>query len=147
MNRRSFITGSAAAVVAATITDSALCGDKVNNPLTIIKVGDNKYVPTPEDLERWRSIFAGEISLDGCPPHMKQQPISSEIFEADPDYHRLLLVRVGDDTYSPTATDLEEYRKVFEMAQNDKDFKIFTHSSIQVEEIKFSPNGYILDKT
>ena len=147
MKRRSFITGSAAAIVAATITDSALCKDgKVKNPLTIVKVGNDTYKPTPEDLERWRAVFAGDISLDDCPEHMKQNPVSVEVFEADPDYHRVLLVRVGDSTYKPTTADLEHYREVFKAAQNDKDFKIFTHQAVHVEEIKFGSGGVIIDK-
>jgi len=149
MKRRSFVTGSAAAV-AALITDSSLSsasvGDKVNNPLTIVKVGNDTYKPSSEDLERWRAIFAGQISLDDCPPHMKQNPPSTEVFEADPDYHRLLLVRVGDEQYSPSKEDLEMFRDIFQNAADDKDFKIFTHSSINIEEIRFGSGGVIVEK-
>jgi hypothetical protein len=149
MKRRSFIKGSATAVVAAIIADSTVAlasetsGEKMNNPLTIIKIGDDSCRPSPQDLERWRSIFASEASLDDY-PYMKNQPISAEVFDADPGYNRVLLVKVGDETYNPTKTDLEAYREVFEAAANDKDSKIFTHSSINIEEIKFSKSGKIL---
>jgi hypothetical protein len=146
MKRRSLITGAAAAVVAATFTDLTLADDKVKNPLTIVKVGNDTYKPTPEDLERWRDIFAGKISLDDCPPHMKQDHISVEVLEAEPDYHSVLLVRVGNDEYKPTEADLEAYRKVFEEAANDKDFKIFTHQAVHVERIKFGSGGVIIDE-
>ena len=47
----------------------------------------------------------------------------------------ITLVRVGDENYSPTLKDLENWREVFEAAQNDPDFKIFTHPSIDISII------------
>ena len=39
-----------------------------------------------------------------------------------------------------TAADLEEWKKVFEDASKDPDFKIFTHFEIQIEKIDFDEN-------
>lgn len=149
MKRRSFITGSAAIIVAATITSSdspSSTDDKVKNPLTIIKVGDENYKPSSQDLERWRDIFAENISLEDH-PNMKRMPITTEVLEMEPDYHRVLLVRVGDESCKPSQQDLEAYREMFEIAADDKDFKIFTHSAIQIESIRFGSGGIIIDKS
>jgi hypothetical protein len=55
------------------------------------------------------------------------------------------LVKIGGagENFKPSAADLEEYRRVFEDAQYDKDFKIFTHDAVTVERIGY--NAGIID--
>ena len=55
----------------------------------------------------------------------------------------LTVVKVGNDSYKPSPTDLEAWRQVFEQAQYDKDFKIFTHEAVQIDRVGAS--GSIID--
>jgi hypothetical protein len=61
----------------------------------------------------------------------------SKFAQADNMINPLTLVKIGGATgeYKPTPVDLEAYRQVFEEAQYDKDFKIFTHDAVTVEKI------------
>lgn len=59
----------------------------------------------------------------------------SKFAQADNMINPLTLVKVGGDTYYPSPIDLEQWRQVFEEAQNDKDFKIFTHDKVAVEKV------------
>jgi len=57
----------------------------------------------------------------------------------------LTLVKVGTDGpdgLHPTFADLEAWRNVFEEAQYDKDFKIFSHAGIAVERIGYGSGIY-----
>jgi hypothetical protein len=69
----------------------------------------------------------------------------SKFAQADNMVNPLTLVKIGGGTdgFKPTPADLELWREVFESAQNDKDFKIFTHDAVTVERI--GHNGGILD--
>lgn len=49
--------------------------------------------------------------------------------------NQLILVKVGDDNYSPSVEELEEWKSIFERASKDPDFKIFTHSKVSIEVI------------
>jgi len=53
------------------------------------------------------------------------------------------LIKVGNENYKPSPTDLEAWRDVWESAEYDKDFKIFTHEAVNVERIGAS--GQIID--
>jgi hypothetical protein len=57
--------------------------------------------------------------------------------------NELTIVKVGGNGYSPTAEELEQWRKIFEEAQNDPDFKIFTHDAINVTQLEVGPNSEI----
>src|SRR5690606_19826131 len=62
----------------------------------------------------------------------------SKYAQADNMINPLTLVKVGTDGpdgLHPTAADLDAWRNVFEEAQYDKDFKIFSHAGIAVERI------------
>ena len=52
----------------------------------------------------------------------------------------MVLVKVGNN---PSDDDLEYWRKVFEEAQYDKDFAIFTDSSVEVQKVKIDPDDAI----
>jgi hypothetical protein len=51
----------------------------------------------------------------------------------------LLLVKVGDANYKPTPADLDAWRSVFEEAQSDPDFKIFTHDAVSLTKFEIAP--------
>jgi hypothetical protein len=55
----------------------------------------------------------------------------------------LTLVKIGSEGFRPSPADLEGYREVFEHAEYDKDFKIFTHNDVTVERI--GHNSGIID--
>ena len=67
----------------------------------------------------------GRISIHG----------NSKFAQADGMINPLTLVKVGSADYKPTPADLESWREIFESAQYDKDFKIFTHEAVTVEKI------------
>ena len=63
-------------------------------------------------------------------------------YDDDADY--ITIVKVGGENYQQTLADLEEWRKVFEQAVGDEDFKIFTHAQVHIEQIKV--NGELIVK-
>lgn len=75
---------------------------------------------------------------------MKLSLLSVEITEVDENDRDILLVRVGDDNYSPTPKELEQWREIFEEAAQDPDFTIFTHSSVDVKRYKLEKDSLIL---
>ncbi len=69
----------------------------------------------------------------------------SKFAQADNMINPLTLVKIGGggENYKPTPADLEAWRTVFEDAQYDKDFKIFTHDAVAVERVGY--NSGIID--
>lgn len=55
----------------------------------------------------------------------------------------LTLVKIGSQDFKPAPADLEAYREIFEAAESDKNFKIFTHQDVTVERVGAS--GAIVD--
>jgi co-chaperonin GroES (HSP10) len=53
--------------------------------------------------------------------------------------NELTIVKVGGNGYTPTEADLENWRRIFEEAKSDPDFKIFTHDQVSVTNLEFSP--------
>jgi hypothetical protein len=62
--------------------------------------------------------------------------------QADNMVNPLTLVKIGNQDFRPTPVDLEHWRNVFEEAQFDKDFKIFTHDAIAVERVGYGQGIY-----
>lgn len=64
---------------------------------------------------------------------------NSKYAQADNMINPLTLVKVGggNGDYKPTHADLEAWRGIFEEAQYDKDFKIFTHEAVAVERVGY----------
>jgi hypothetical protein len=58
----------------------------------------------------------------------------------DNNINPLITVKVGDKEHKLTTEELEEYRKIFELAMSDKDFKIFTDDKINISSSKEEPN-------
>lgn len=57
--------------------------------------------------------------------------------------HPITVVKIGDETSRPTPADLDAWRQVFEQAQYDKDFKIFTHSGVTIETLYLDEDSEI----
>lgn len=115
----------------------------MSNKITIIKVlpKDGESSPSREDLERWRQKFAkAEVTLEEA---VATGEIEFEILpEKVEGEHYLTIVKVGGKSFSPSFEDLENWRKVFEDAANDPDFKIFTHPEVEISVINI---GKIID--
>src|SRR6185436_14715990 len=69
----------------------------------------------------------------------------SKYAQADNMINPLTLVKIGTDGpegLHPTFGDLEAWRNIFEEAQYDKDFKIFTHAGIDVQRVGYGQGIY-----
>ncbi len=53
----------------------------------------------------------------------------------EPAVEPLTVIKVGKKDYKPTVKDLETWKEVFEAAQQDKDFKMFSHEGVTIERI------------
>jgi hypothetical protein len=74
----------------------------------------------------------GKVSIQG----------NSKYAQADGMVNPLTLVKIGNQEFRPSPVDLENWRNVFEQAQNDKDFKIFTHDAVNVERVGYGQGIY-----
>lgn len=92
-----------------------------------------------------RRISPYEIRGTGLPVCIFRQLMlfdklrESKYAQADNMINPLTLVKVGGGAgdYKPTHADLEAWRSIFEEAQYDKDFKIFTHEAVTVERVGY----------
>lgn len=66
----------------------------------------------------------------------------SKYAQADNMVNPLTLVKIGNQEFRPSPVDLEHWRNVFEEAQYDKDFKIFTHDAVNVDRIGYGQGIY-----
>lgn len=66
----------------------------------------------------------------------------SKYVQADSMINPLTLVKIGSPEFRPNAVDLEQWRNVFEAAESDKHFKIFTHNEIEVERVGYGQGIY-----
>lgn len=108
----------------------------MSNKLTIVKVlakEDDGHV-TARDLERWRTIFANHRMTEEEATATGDVIIEHIAVPEDADY--ITLVKVGNDDYKPSYEDLEAWRRVFENAVDDPDFKIFTHPGVEIDVIQ-----------
>ncbi len=96
-----------------------------------------------------RKISPYEIRGTGLPVCVFRQLMlfdklrESKFAQADNMINPLTLVKIGGPDYKPSPADLEVWRNVFEEAQYDKDFKIFTHEGVTVERV--GHNSGIID--
>jgi hypothetical protein len=74
----------------------------------------------------------GKITIQG----------NSKYAQADNMINPLTLIKIGSADFKPTFADLEAWRNVFESAQYDKDFKIFTHEGVAVERVGYNQGIY-----
>jgi len=70
----------------------------------------------------------------------------SKFVQADGMVNPMTLVKIGADGpegFYPRQDEIENWRQIFEQAQYNKDFKIFTHSAVNVERVGYT--GAVLD--
>ena len=109
----------------------------VRRKLTIIKVLGHDSPVSQKDLQKWHKIFADKrMSL-------QEAVATGEVFaemipvrQPDSEENYLTFVRIGDEDHMPTMGELEDWRKVFEEAKGDPDFKIFTYPFVDISVIK-----------
>lgn len=98
-----------------------------------------------------RKISPYEIRGTGLPVCIFRQLMlfdklrESKYAQASNMINPLTLVKVGGegaDALHPTFADLEAWKQVFEEAQYDKDFKIFTHPGVTVERVGYNQGIY-----
>jgi hypothetical protein len=111
-----------------------------------IKRGENIPLDNFNVSHLARKISPYEIRGTGLPVCIFRQLMlfdkmrESKYAQADNMINPLTLVKVGgegNDALHPTFVDLEAWREVFEAAQHDKDFKIFTHAGVTVERVGY----------
>lgn len=116
-----------------------------------VKRGDNIPLDNYHVSHLARRISPYEIRGTGLPVCIFRQLMlfdklrESKYAQADNMINPLTLVKIGSDApdgLHPTWTDLEAWRNVFEEAQYDKDFKIFTHAGIAVERVGYGQGIY-----
>jgi hypothetical protein len=96
------------------------------------KITKENYKGVVWCLETTTGLFVtrrkGKITIQG----------NSKFAQSDNMVNPLTLVKIGSADYKPTFADLEAWRNVFEEAQYDKDFKIFTHEGVTVERVGYN---------
>lgn len=116
-----------------------------------VRRGDNIPLDNFHVHHLARKISPYEIRGTGLPVCIFRQLMlfdklrESKYAQADNMINPLTLVKVGTDGpegLHPTFADLEAWRNVFEEAQYDKDFKIFSHAGIAVERIGYGSGIY-----
>lgn len=116
-----------------------------------VKRGDNIPLDNFHVSHLARRISPYEIRGTGLPVCIFRQLMlfdklrESKYAQADNMVNPLTLVKIGTDGpdgLHPTFADIEAWRNVFEEAQYDKDFKIFTHPGVAVERVGYGQGIY-----
>jgi hypothetical protein len=116
-----------------------------------VKRGENIPLDNFSCTHLARKISPYEIRGTGLPVCIFRQLMlfdklrESKYAQADNMVNPLTLVKIGNDGpegLHPTFSDLEAWRQVFEEAQYDKDFKIFTHPGVSVERVGWGSGIY-----
>lgn len=90
-----------------------------------------------------RRISPYEIRGTGLPTCIFRQLMlfdklrESKYAQADNMINPTTVVKIGSADYKPTYADLESWRATFEQAQNNKDFKIFTHEGVDIQRVGY----------
>jgi hypothetical protein len=114
-----------------------------NHIIDSVRRGENIPLDNFNVSHLARRISPYEIRGTGLPVCIFRQLMlfdklrESKYAQADNMINPLTLVKIGSADYKPTFADLEAWRGVFEEAQYDKDFKIFTHEGVDVTRVGY----------
>jgi hypothetical protein len=114
-----------------------------NHIIDSVKRGENIPLDNFHVSHLARRISPYEIRGTGLPVCVFRQLMlfdklrESKYAQADNMINPLTLVKIGSENYKPTFADIEAWRSIFEEAQYDKDFKIFTHEGVTVERVGY----------
>jgi mRNA-degrading endonuclease HigB of HigAB toxin-antitoxin module len=115
-----------------------------NHIIDSVKRGENIPLDNFHVSHLARRISPYEIRGTGLPVCIFRQLMlfdklrESKYAQADNMINPLTIVKIGSADYKPTFADLEAWRAVFEEAQYDKDFKIFTHEGVDVTRVGYN---------
>lgn len=123
------------------------------NPHIVDSVRRGQNIPLDNFLVSHlaRRISPYEIRGTGLPTCIFRQLMlwdqlrESKYAQASEMVNPMTIVKVGTDAADglhPTFADLEAYRDQFEAAQNNKNFKLFTHSGVSVERVGWGQGIY-----
>jgi hypothetical protein len=122
-----------------------------NHIIDSVRRGENIPLDNFHVSHLARRISPYEIRGTGLPVCIFRQLMlfdklrESKYAQADNMINPLTLVKIGTegaDGLKPTFADIEAWRNVFEEAQYDKDFKIFTHPGVTVERVGYGTGIY-----
>jgi len=122
-----------------------------NHIIDSVKRGENIPLDNFHVSHLARRISPYEIRGTGLPVCIFRQLMlfdklrESKYAQADNMINPLTLVKIGTDGpdgLHPSFADIEAWRNVFEEAQYDKDFKIFTHAGVAVERVGYGQGIY-----
>jgi hypothetical protein len=122
-----------------------------NHIIDSVKRGENIPLDNFHVSHLARRISPYEIRGTGLPVCIFRQLMlfdklrESKYAQADNMINPLTLVKIGTDGpdgLHPSVADLDAFRNVFEEAQYDKDFKIFTHAGVAVERVGYGQGIY-----
>lgn len=107
----------------------------MNKKFTLVKImPPYGSCPTTQDLERWREIFRQNLMTPEQAEATGEVEITTFPEKQDAECY-VTIVRVGSENFRPTLQDLEAWKEIFEKAQDDPDFKIFTHEDVEISTI------------
>jgi len=119
-----------------------------NHIIDSVKRGNNIPLDSYGISHLARKISPYEIRGTGLPVCIFRQLMlfdqlrESKYVQAGNMINPLTLVKIGSADYKPTHADIEAYREVFENAQFDKDFKVFTQNDLTVERVGYGQGIY-----
>jgi hypothetical protein len=119
-----------------------------NHIIDSVKRGENIPLDNFHVSHLARRISPYEIRGTGLPVCIFRQLMlfdklrESKYAQADNMINPLTIVKIGSADYKPTFADIEAWRSVFEEAQYDKDFKIFTHEGVDVVRVGYGQGIY-----
>jgi hypothetical protein len=119
-----------------------------NHIIDSVKRGENIPLDNFHVSHLARRISPYEIRGTGLPVCIFRQLMlfdklrESKYAQADNMINPLTIVKIGSADYKPTFADIEAWRAVFEEAQYDKDFKIFTHEGVDVVRVGYGQGIY-----
>lgn len=120
--------------------------EEMKKKITLVRVGVGKedtFIPSPMDLEYWRACFEHTKNID--PQKMQEQGVNIQTFELEENF--VLCVKLGGVNgvpLNPSKEDLEDWKQIFEEAQGDPDFKIFTCSNVELKQIPIGKTTMII---
>jgi hypothetical protein len=119
-----------------------------NHIIDSVRRGENIPLDNFHVSHLARRISPYEIRGTGLPVCIFRQLMlfdklrESKYAQADNMINPLTVVKIGSADFKPTFADLEAWRNVFEEAQYDKDFKIFTHEGVDVTRVGYGSGIY-----
>lgn len=107
--------------------------------MKIIKIGDDIYRPSVNDLEHWRKILDGEVSKEEMfvtYPHLKMQKAKTVYVDADFDTAKVNdFIFTDEDGKEFLSEHSDIYKKFFiETINDEENFIVFANCDIKIKK-------------